>query len=124
MMATLAAIAGIKAPAHDGISLLPEMTGKHAQQASRKYIYFEYPEKGGAIAIRMGQWKGIKNGLKKDPGANWELYDLSKDKAEEHDVASAHTDLLKEFDAIVKKEHRNTHLNEWEFINSKTKAAK
>ncbi|NLU90326.1 arylsulfatase [Chitinophaga sp. Ak27] len=124
IMATLAAIAGIKAPANDGISLLPEMTGKHAQQATRKYIYFEYPEKGGAIAIRMGQWKGIKNGLKKNPGANWELYDLNKDKAEEHDVAGMHADLLKEFDAIVKKEHRNTHLNEWEFINSKMKAAR
>ncbi|HEY9258404.1 arylsulfatase [Chitinophaga sp.] len=124
MMATFADIAGIQAPANDGISLLPEMTGKHGQQADRKYIYFEYPEKGGAVAIRMGQWKAIKNGLKKNPDAAWELYDLSKDKSEEHDVAAAHRDLLPGFDAIVKKEHRNAHLNEWEFLNSKMKATK
>ncbi|WP_291923496.1 arylsulfatase [Chitinophaga sp.] len=124
MMATFADIAGIQPPANDGISLLPEMTGKHPLQASRKYLYFEYPEKGGAVAIRMGQWKAIKNGLKKNPDAAWELYDLSTDPAENHDVAAAHTAMLPAFDAIVKKEHRNAHLNEWEFINSKMKAAK
>jgi len=99
---------------------LPEMTGRHAQQANRKYLYFEYPEKGGAIAIRMGKWKAIKNGLKKNPAATWELYDLSTDKSEEHDVAAAHRAMLPAFDEIVKKEHRNAHINEWEFINSKT----
>ena len=124
MMATFADIAGIQAPANDGISLLPEMTGKHGQQANRKYIYFEYPEKGGAVAIRMGQWKAIKNGLKKNPDAAWELYDLSKDKSEEHDVAAAHRDMLPNFDAIVKKEHRNAHLNEWEFLDSKMTVTK
>jgi arylsulfatase A len=124
IMATFADIAGIKAPANDGISLLPEMTGKHKQQAGRKYIYFEYPEKGGAVAIRMGNWKAIKNGLKKNPDAAWELYDLATDKSEERDVASAHQDLLPTFDAIVKKEHRNAHINEWEFLHSKMKATK
>jgi arylsulfatase A len=124
IMATFADIAGIKAPANDGISLLPEMTGKHKQQAGRKYIYFEYPEKGGAVAIRMGNWKAIKNGLKKNPDAAWELYDLATNKSEERDVASAHQDLLPTFDAIVKKEHRNAHINEWEFLHSKMKATK
>ncbi|KAG4080464.1 hypothetical protein HA402_013922 [Bradysia odoriphaga] len=124
LMATIAAMAGIPAPANDGISLLPEMTGRTAQQAQRKYLYFEYPEKGGAIAIRMGKWKAIKNGLKKNPAAPWELYDLSTDRAEEHDVAAAHTSMLPAFDEIVKKEHRNAHINEWEFINSKTDKGK
>lgn len=124
LMATLAAIARIPAPPNDGISLLPEMTGKHAQQAERKYLYFEYPEKGGAIAIRMGKWKAIKNGLKKNPAAPWELYDLSTDKAEAHDVAAAHIAMLPVFNDIVKKEHRNAHINEWEFINPKTNKTK
>lgn len=121
MMATFADIAGIKPPANDGISLLPEMTGHQASQASRKYVYFEYPEKGGAIAIRMGKWKAIKNDMKKNHGISWELYDLSTDKAEAHNLAAAHPELLNAFDAIVKKEHRNAHINEWEFINSKMK---
>ncbi len=123
-MATIAAMAGIPAPPNDGISLLPEMTGKHTQVATRKYLYFEYPEKGGAVAIRMGKWKAIKNGLKKNPAAPWELYDFSTDKGEEHDVAAAHPELLQELSNIVKKEHRNAHINEWEFINPKISKTK
>ncbi|NSL86822.1 arylsulfatase [Chitinophaga sp. Mgbs1] len=119
MMATFAAIAGIRPPANDGISLLPEMTGRLQQQAARKYIYFEYPEKGGAVAIRMGKWKAVKTDMKKNKNARWQLYNLETDRGETVDVAQQHADMLPEFDAIVKKEHRNAHIREWEFINAK-----
>lgn len=119
MMATFAAIAGIKAPANDGISLLPAMTGKEKEQQQRKYIYFEYPEKGGQLAIRMGKWKGVKTGVKANRQKAWELYDLSADPKEERDIAAQHPALLKELDAIVKKEHRPAHIKEWEFLDPK-----
>lgn len=119
MMATFAAIAGIKAPSNDGISLLPAMTGKEKEQQQRKYIYFEYPEKGGQLAIRMGKWKGVKTGLKADRMKKWELYDLSADQKEEKDIAAQYPAILKEFDAIVKKEHRPAHIKEWEFLEPK-----
>lgn len=119
MMATFAAIAGIPAPANDGISLLPEMTGNKKQQAQRPYIYFEYPEKGGQVAIRMGAWKAVKTGLKADLQKTWELYDLSADPNEEKNVAAQHPALLRQFDGIVKKEHRPAHIKEWEFLDSK-----
>ncbi len=119
MMATFAAIAGIRAPENDGISLLPEMTGKHGQQTQRPYIYFEYPEKGGQLAIRMGKWKGVKTGLKKDLHKTWELYDLSTDPSETSNLAAQHPELLRQLDAIVKKEHRPAHIKEWEFLDSK-----
>ncbi len=121
MMATMAAIAGIQAPPGDGISILPEMTGKHRQQQQRMYIYFEYPEKGGQLAIRMGKWKGVKTGLRADVHKPWELYDLSSDPGETHDIAAQHPDLLRKFDAIVKKEHRPAHIREWEFLDPKVK---
>ena len=50
----------------DGISLLPELLGNSKAQTKRNYIYFEYPEKGGQVAIRMGKWKGIRTNVKKD----------------------------------------------------------
>lgn len=119
MMATFAAIAGIKAPANDGISILPAMKGNEKAQQPRKYIYFEYPEKGGQLAIRMGKWKGVKTGVKADLKKGWELYDLSADPKEENNIAAQHPALLKDFDAIVKKEHRPAHIKEWEFLDSK-----
>ncbi|RPD41859.1 arylsulfatase [Chitinophaga barathri] len=119
MMATFAAIAGIAAPENDGISLLPEMTGNRGSQAQRPYIYFEYPEKGGQLAIRMGKWKGVKTGLKQNLHKTWELYDLSADPSESKDLAAQHPDILRQLDAIVKKEHRPAHIKEWEFLDSK-----
>ena len=119
MMATFAAIAGIKAPANDGISLLPAMTGNTRQQAQRPYIYFEYPEKGGQVAIRMGNWKAIRTGLKANRNSPWELYDLAADPAEENNLAAQHPALLRQFDDIVKKEHRPAHIKEWEFLDPK-----
>ena len=59
MMATFAALTGQKPGHTDGISLLPELLGNSKAQTKRNYIYFEFPEKGGQVAIRMGNWKGI-----------------------------------------------------------------
>ncbi len=119
LLATFADIAGIPVPENDGISLLPEMTGKSAKTATREYLYFEYPEKGGQLAIRMGKWKAIKTGLKQDAKKQWELYDLDTDPAEQRDLAAQHPALLTRFDDIVKKEHRPAHIREWELLDVK-----
>ncbi|MDB5241282.1 MAG: N-acetylgalactosamine-6-sulfatase [Spirosoma sp.] len=52
----------------------------------------------------------------------WELYDLGKDVSERTNVALEHPDLIRQFDAIVAREHKPTHLNEWEIVNPKTPA--
>ncbi|MGE7776222.1 arylsulfatase [Chitinophaga sp. NPDC101104] len=119
LLATFAEMAGIAVPENDGISLLPEMKGNPRQTARREYLYFEYPEKGGQLAIRMGKWKAVKTGLKQDITRPWELYDLDADPAEQHNVAAAHPGLIPRFDAIVKKEHRPAHIREWEFLDVK-----
>ncbi|MCX2481479.1 arylsulfatase [Pedobacter sp. MC2016-15] len=118
MMSTFADLIGVKAPANDGLSLLPTLTGKSGQQ-QHEYIYFEFPEKGGQVAIRFGNWKGVKSNMKTDSAATWELYDLLKDPSEKKNIASAHPDLILRFDGIVKKEHRQAQIHEWEFIDPK-----
>jgi len=66
LMATLAELTGLPVPeGTDGISYLPTLLGKPKKQQKREYIYFEYPEKGGQLAIRMGDWKAVKVNLKK-----------------------------------------------------------
>lgn len=112
--ATVADLTKQKAENTDGLSFLPELLGK--KQKQHDYLYFEYPEKGGQLAIRMGNWKAVKTNLRKEPNAQWQLFDLSKDVNETTDIASQHPELLKQFDAIVKKEHRESHIKGWQFL--------
>jgi len=119
LMATLAELTKQTAPATDGISFVNELLGNKSKQQQHAYLYFEYPEKGGALAIRMGDWKAVKNNLKKNPAAPWELYDLKSDRSETTNLAASHPGLLRQLDAIVKKEHRNSTagVKEWEFVD-------
>lgn len=119
MMATLADIAGVKAPKNDGISLLPTFLGNDKAQQKRPYIYFEFPEKGGQVAIRMGNWKGVRTDVRQNVKAPWQLYNLASDIAEKKDVANDHPEIIKQFKAIAKKEHRCAHIMEWEFVDPK-----
>ena len=48
----------------------------------------------------MGDWKGVKSNLKKNPEAKWELYNLIRDPRETDNVATQHPDLLKKLEKI------------------------
>ncbi len=119
LMATLAELTGQHADNTDGISFLPELLGKRAQQQKHDYLYFEFPEKGGQLAIRMGDWKAVKLNLHKQPDNKWMVFNLITDPAETVDVADQHPELIRRFDAIVKKEHQPAHIREWEFLSPK-----
>lgn len=121
MLATFAEISGAEANETDGISLLPTMLGKSNEQKKRDYLYFEYPEKGGQVAIRMGDWKGLRLNVIKDPQSPWLIYNLKDDPGETTDVSSKHPDLASLFRMIQDCEHQNSHIKEWEFLNSKMK---
>lgn len=117
LMATLADLTGQQAPPNDGVSYLPTLLGKAKQQKDREYIYFEYPEKGGQVAIRMGNWKGVRTNVRKNKNAPWQLYDLSTDVNETKDIAQQHPAIIERFKAIQKKEHHTAVLKEWEFLD-------
>lgn len=120
--ATAAELTRQKTGNTDGISFLPELLGR--KQKQHPYLYFEYPEKGGQLAIRMGKWKAVKTNLRKNPANPWELYDLDADIDENNNIALHYPDLLKQFDAIVEKEHREPHLKDWQFVNEVIKQTK
>ena len=119
LMATLADLLKLKIPKNDGISYLPTLLGQPQQQQKHNYLYFEFPEKGGQIAIRMGDWKGVKSNIKKNKNAPWEIYNLKTDVNETTDVAAQNIALAKQFEAILQKEHQPAHIKEWEFVNPK-----
>ena len=103
MMATLSEITGVKAWDNDGISLLPTLMGNDKKQKKHDYLYFEFPEKGGQVAVRMGDWKGVKSNMKKDKNAPWEIYNLKTDEKETTDVAAQQPELAKKFEEISEK---------------------
>jgi arylsulfatase A-like enzyme len=124
VMATFAELLNIK-PAYptDGISFLPTLLNKNTQK-QHEYLYFEYPENGGQLAIRKGDWKGVKRNVKANPTATWEIYNLKDDLSERTNLAAAHPELANEFDEIVKREHRPSHVQDWEFVDPKFEVKK
>jgi arylsulfatase A-like enzyme len=94
---TLANLVGAPAPRNvDGISFLPALL--EGKMVEHPPLYFEFHEGGFFQAARMGNWKAVKNG--KDGPI--ELYDLSKDLAEEQNVAAAHPDVVAKFAEFLK----------------------
>jgi arylsulfatase A len=104
VMPTVAEIAGVKAPAGiDGISFLPTLIG--GKQAQHEYLYWEFYENGGRIALRMGNWKAVRYNVSAFPETKTELYDLSNDQGETKNLAASHPDIVKKMEAIMKSSH-------------------
>lgn len=103
---TLAEVAGANTDkAIDGISFMSTLLGEEDQK-EHDYLYWEFTEQGGKQAVRKGKWKAIKLDVKESPDAPVELYDLSEDVAEQHNIASEHSEIAKELNALIDKAHQ------------------
>ena len=106
IMPTLAEVTGTTPPADiDGISLAPTLLGSDAQEA-HELLYWEFPGYGGQQAIRMGDWKAIRQQvLKKDnpDPLNIQLYNLAEDIGETTDVADQHPELVEQFRVMMRE---------------------
>ena len=99
MFPTFVEIAGAKLPAGlDGVSILPTLTGKTAQQTPRAYHYWE---SAPAQAVRRGDWKLFRRATNQAP----ELYHLADDLGETRNVAAQHPDLVAELTKIMTAAH-------------------
>ena len=90
----------------DGISILPTLLGTKTtgrKQSNHVYLYWENKK---SIALRINDWKAIR------PNKNlpFELYDLSKDIEELHDVATQFPDIIKKVTTYAKKAHAPVRL--------------
>ena len=110
VLPTLADVAGVNAPNNiDGISFLPELTGK-GEQKEHEFLYWEFPAYQGQQAVRLGDWKGIRKNIFKD-NMEIELYNLVTDPQEQVDVASENPEIIQRITQIMKQEHTSALLD-------------
>lgn len=101
---TLAELAGTNAPKEiDGISLANTLLGK-GKQKQHKALYWEYPELGGSIAVRMGRYKLIVSNTIKSP--EYALYDLESDPREQNNIIAEHSKVAEQLKSIARESHR------------------
>ncbi len=125
LMATFADFAGLKAPKNDGLSLRKVWTGASGAP-KHEYLYWLRLHAGStpshraedhgrgkrcAAAVRFGDWKlvGFAPGAEYSaPGKKWtyELYNLTKDPGEKHDLAKTRPALVKRGEGYLKRSWR------------------
>jgi arylsulfatase A-like enzyme len=107
-MPTLAELTGQPCPETDGRSLLPYLTGAEKFDIDRS-LYWEFGEGTSKQAILKGDWKLVrfypKKGKTKQATPYMELYNVTTDPSEEHDVAQKHPErvanLLREMRSMM-----------------------
>jgi len=114
MMPTLCELASTEAADTDGFSIVSTMLGK-AGQKQHEFLYWKYHSQGTRQAVRFGNWKAVRNDVKKNPNSTPELYDLATDPAEKNNVAAEHPDLAAKAAAYMKESHKPRWEPKWNF---------
>ncbi len=105
LLPTFTELAGADTPPGvDGISLVPTLL-ETGNQETHNYLYWEFHEQGGKQAVRKGNWKAVRVGVREDRDAPIELYNLSEDPAEETNVADQHSEVVEEMKNIFGNAH-------------------
>ncbi len=99
LLASLAAFTNQKLPnqaAPDSVNVLPALLGE--SQEGRKTLV----EQGRNIALRQGKWKYIEPVKQKARGESKpQLFDLSQDPGEQHNLASEQPEKVKEMSSLL-----------------------
>jgi arylsulfatase A-like enzyme len=117
---TCAELAGQEPPANsDGISMLPTLMGWPERQKRHEFLYWEFHERGGKQAVRMGDWKAVRLNVNKNPDSPLELYDLRKDIGEKHNIAARHPDVIRKIEDYMRT--ARTDVAKWPFGRKRKK---
>lgn len=115
IMPTLAELTGQPTPENtDGISILPTLLNRNRQQ-NHETLYWEFHKKGGRIAIRRGNWKGVRYGVAANPDSPLELYNLTADPGEKRNVADQHPEIVTELDRLIKQSRTESPIPAFNF---------
>jgi arylsulfatase A len=102
---TLCEAAGLETPSGlDGESFWPILAGKPKPRASRKPMIWVFPEYGGQVAVRLGDFKCVRQNLNATPAGAWEVYHIPTDAGETTNLAKAHPELIARAEALLGRE--------------------
>lgn len=95
---------GTEAPSGlDGESFWDAIVENKTSPRQRPMLWV-FPEYSGQIAVRLGDYKVIKQGLKTKKPRDWEVYNLAEDPGETTNIAEHHPELVAQAIAILKRE--------------------
>ena len=118
MYPTFLQMAGVTATKGiDGISFLPVLGGKNGRE--HKYFYWEFHEQGGKQAVRMGDWKVVKNNVSINANAPVELFNLKTDPSEKNNVAAQYPSIVKRAEQLFKEAYVPN--KDWPLLQSEIK---
>jgi len=118
VMPTLCEITGAKTPKDiDGISMLPTLLEK-GEQRKHEFLYWEFSGYGGQQAVRLGDWKAIRQNMHKG-NMRLQLFDLAKDVGETTDVAAANPMIVQRIERIMREQHVPSKLFPFKAIDGK-----
>ena len=99
LLPTFCSLAKIDPPSQiDGISMEMALRGA-AIEESHEYLYWDYGHCRSRYdrAVRLGHWKAVSRGRDRPI----ELYDLSRDLGEKHDVADQHPKIVQQIANVM-----------------------
>ncbi|MEM6329370.1 MAG: arylsulfatase [Planctomycetota bacterium] len=105
----LAGLPPLTAEETDGISYAATLRGDAAAQRQHGLLYWEFYERGGKQAVRLGggdsRWKGVRLQVGRDRNGPIELYDLQADLGETTDVAAEHPEVVQRVSRAMDAAH-------------------
>lgn len=116
VLPTMCQLLNVPVPAGvDGISFLPELTGK-GKQKKHDHLYWEFHERGGKRAVLKDGWKLIELFVNEPDKTTIELYNLHSDPGENANVAHQYPDIVSKLKPYFTKSRTKNRL--WEFKNN------
>ena len=108
MMMTFAELMNVSPPNDlQSISLVPTLLGNSDEQRPHNYLYWEFYEQGSRQAVRMGNWKAIRQPMFT---GTIELYNVENDLGEENNVAEQNPEVVEDMKRAMEKAHQPSPL--------------
>lgn len=108
VMPTFVELTGANSPHYtDGLSFAPTILG-NSKQPTHRSLYWEFHEDGGRQAVRMGDWKLVKQHASNPAKTSFELFNIKADPAESKNILQKHPKRFKELKKIMDDSHVET----------------
>lgn len=120
LMPTACELAGIDPPDDiDGVSFAPTLRGEHDRQQQHDYLYWEFFERGGRRAVRIGNFKAIQYNVHKQPAGPVEVYNLASDLGESNNVAAEHPQIVARARRLFEETRTRSPIDPFNFPDNK-----